>query len=481
MGGFAVRTDWRRTTALLPAVLLPAVLLPAVLLPAVLLAALVLGGCSRPSSVPAGETASAPTVAARVVAVRRETVTPVLETYGSISWRSKADISTAVDGTVKKLPVDEGSHVRPGQVIAELDNVQLEIRRTQAQSQLQAAKAAVEVARADLWEGCRQVEARLLSLDKGRMAIDQKKRERDELRATLDSREALFKVDGISEEQLQSLRLQFQSADTAWQELLAEQAITSIGLRDKDLTAAGFAAPAKDADRTSLLVTLNTQTLQARLDAALAGVQAAEGELRAAAALAAELTVTAPVTGIIGARQASIGERLRAGDKLFTIIDDAQVYAVFPVAENRAAALGEGMPVTIEVPSLGGRTLRAAVSLVSPVLDPQSGTLTARSLLPNTGGALRPGLFIRVKVQTGAARAALLVPATAVVGRSGAQGTAWVVRGGRAFRRAVVLRAEGDGVPEGSVEVETGLSAGEQVVDDPPPVLQEGAVVRASS
>ena len=417
----------------------------------------------------------------KVLAARKEPLTPELSSFGSISYRSKADIATTVDGTVKKLAVDEGDHVKVGQLLAQLENVQLAIRKSQAESQLLAAQAAGELARARLWEGKQQVEARLLSLKKTQLDIDQKKRERDDLAGTLSNREQLFKVDGISEEQLQSLRLQYQSADTAYAGLLTDYAINSIGLRDQDIAAAGMAVPTREAERTTLLVTINTQTLQAQLDSALAGLQTSKSDLEAANALMDEMSITSPVAGIIGVRQCGVGERLRTGDKLFTIIDDAQVYAVFLVAENRAMGLSEGMPVQVEVPALGNRLFQSRISIVSPLLDPQSGNLTVRALLSNSGGGLKPGLFIRVKVKTGETRQAILLPTSAIIGRNGKDGTVYILRDGRSFRRPVVIRLDTEGQSPGKLEVENGIVAGDQGVDEPSPVLQDGGEVHAAN
>ncbi|HEY9594964.1 MAG TPA: efflux RND transporter periplasmic adaptor subunit [Spirochaetia bacterium] len=440
---------------------------------------IVLGSCGR-SADPRASGPESPAAQVKLIVAKKEPLTPELSSFGSISYRSKADIATTVDGTVKKLAVDEGDHVRAGQVIAELDNVQLTIRKTQAESQLASAKAAVELARAQLWEGQKQVEARLLTLRKTQLDIDQKKREVDELQATLDNREKLFTVGGISEEQLQSLRLQYRSAETTYQSLLADYAINSIGLRDEDIRSMGLAVPAREPERTAVLVKINTQTLQAQLDAALASLQTATSDLEAARAVAAELVIHSPVNGIIGARQAGVGERLRTGDKVFTIIDDAQVYAVFLVAESKAMGLSEGMPVQVEVPAQQNRVYRSTISIISPLLDPQSGNLTIRALLSNRDGALKPGLFIRVKVRTAQTRQAILLPGSALVGRNGSQASVFVVKGGRSFKQAIVIRTETADEAGGRVEIASGVAPGDRIVDEPSPVLQDGGEVRAS-
>jgi RND family efflux transporter MFP subunit len=439
---------------------------------------LVLAACVK-VPVQAGDAAPAPAAAVKLIVAKKEALTPELSSFGSISYRSKADIATTVDGTVKKLAAEEGDHVKVGQVLAQLENIQLTIRCSQADSQLASAQAAVELARAQLWAGQQQVEARLLSLRKTQLDIDRKKREVEELGATLVNREQLFKVDGISEEQLASLKLQFQSAQTDYNGLLTDYAITSIGLRDQDIRLMGLAVPDAETERVAILVRINTQTLQAQLDSALASLQMARSDLQAARALVDELTVRSPVTGIIGVRQVGVGERLRAADKLFTIIDDAQVYAVFQVSENNAMKLSEGMSVQVEVPAQRDRIYRSTISIISPLLDPQSGNLTIRALVSNKDGALKPGLFVRVKVKTGDTRQSILLPTSAFASRNGVEGAVFLVRGGRSFRQAVVIRPETEGQSQGKVELANGVNAGDRIVDEPSPVLQDGVEVHA--
>ena len=77
--------------------------------------------------------------------------------------------------------MDEGQRVQQGELLATLHNVQLAIGKDQAESQLEAARAAAALSRAQLWEGRQQVEARILSLSKTQLQITQKKREAEGL------------------------------------------------------------------------------------------------------------------------------------------------------------------------------------------------------------------------------------------------------------------------------------------------------------
>ena len=439
------------------------------------LAALVLIACGgRPGE---DQSAAPAPITVKVIEARARQLTPEIESFGTISYRSKADISATVEGTAIVLAVDEGDRVRAGQLLAQLENVQVTIAKSQAESQLRSTEASVELARARLSEGGQQIEARLLSLKRTQLELEQKKREADEAARTLAAREKLFAIDGISEEQLRSLTLQSQSARTAYEGLRNQYAADSIGLRDEDIRAAGLSVPADEQERAALLAEINLQTLKAQLEAATAARAAARSDLEAATALLEALTIRSPVAGTIGARQAGVGERLRPADTLFTVIEDAQVYAVFPVAEKRATKLTCGMPVEVVVPALDGRSFSTVISMISPLLDPASGNLTVRSLIPNDDGALRPGLFVRVRIATGESRRVFPLPESTIVRREEGRATVFVVRDGRVFERGIMLEPETGGEAAGSLNATSGIEEGDRIVDEPSPSLQEGGAV----
>jgi len=76
-----------------------------------------------------------------------------------------------------------------------------------------------------------------------------------------------------------------------------------------------------------------------------ASLTSARTELEAINQLLNESVIRAPVTGIIGMRYLESGELIQADAKLFTIMDIARVFAVFPIEESDAALLTEGMKV----------------------------------------------------------------------------------------------------------------------------------------
>ena len=179
------------------------------------------------------------------MSVREQAAGDEVESFGSISFQRKADVTARVDGTVVELPVHEGQAVAAGQLLARMQNIQLELRRKQAESAARSARSEPELARARLWDGELQVEARIAGLDKGRLELEAGRRELAELAKTLENKEQLLAVGGTTEEAMASLRLSHAAART--QALLREKEleIRSIGLRDQDIASRGLAVPAR--------------------------------------------------------------------------------------------------------------------------------------------------------------------------------------------------------------------------------------------
>jgi hypothetical protein len=107
------------------------------------------------------------------------------------------------------------------------------------------------------------------------------------------------------------------------------------------------------------------------------------------------------------------------------------------------------------------------------VADPGTRQVGVTLRLPNPGGELIGGLFASGRVLTGETRRVVTVPASAVR-TAGEESFVWVVKDGRAERRAVTLGERDDA--RGAIAVASGLSEGEQVVAVPGDI-QEGARV----
>jgi RND family efflux transporter MFP subunit len=435
------------------------------------LAVLAASGCAGRENEPAP---AAPQRVRTVIAVE-QVAAQELSSYGSISFQKKADVTARVDGTVTEITAVEGASVQKGELLARLTNIQLELRKRQAESAASSARSELSLAQARLWEGQLQVEARIAGIERGELELASKRREREELAKTLKNKEQLLSVGGTTEEAMSSLRLSYAATETGVRLLEKDLEIRRIGLRDADIVSRGLTVPRDEAARRRMLVQIGTQTLAAETEVAKARADCAAVELGAAEQLLAEQDIRAPLSGIVGARYVEAGEHAAADARLFTLISTGEVYAVFPVPEADAQRVVAGAPVDVSLDALGGAPFRARVALISPLIDPQAGTVTVKAILANPSMRMKPGMFARVRLVYGSPRKVVVIPASAIAQKKGNTARVFTVVNRRVFAKEATLGRE----LSGSWTVEEGLRPGERLVDSPSLLLREGEEVEA--
>jgi len=389
--------------------------------------------------------------------------------FGSISFLRKVDVSSPQDAVVGRLFCREGDAVKAGSVLARLDNPRIQLALDRAAHEVSQAEATVELARARLFEGRLAAESRILALEKSSMELERARKEFDESSRKQADQETLFLAGGVPWETVRSGRFSMESAAAAIKVMEKSMEIALVGLRDQDLLASGFRSPPDSKDRREALIGLAVATLSAELDAASALLAIAREETESAGMALAELTVRAPVSGIIGARYFEEGERIKREDKVLTVMDVGSLYAIAPIRESEALRVTAGMEAAITVDSLA-HTWRGTVASVAPVADSGSATFSVKVLLSDAEERLKPGMFARMTITAGADRDVLVVPETSLKEKNGDSGSLFVIMEGKLSARAVHL---GVSLEENRVVV-SGLTEGEVVVDKPAPGLKEG-------
>jgi RND family efflux transporter MFP subunit len=411
----------------------------------------------------------------KVVVLATQELAREIESFGSISFLVKADLSNLVEGTVDQILAKEGAVVRRGQPLVRLKNPQLDMRKTQAEAALGIARSAFSVSQAQLWEGQLQVQARLIALDKAKLELDEKKLEWDEAERTYKNKQQLFDAGGTTQETLNGLKLNLAGLESSYQGLQKDWETKRIGLRDEVLVSYGMTVPFDPAEKLKSLVKLNTLTLVADLDSAKSKVDAAGTDVQSAQSLVDELTVLASMDGILGAKYVEAGDHVQPGTKLVTLIDTSAVYAVFPLQEDDAVDVSEGLAAEITLDAFPGRRFSGRVDLVSPLIDSQSGSVSVKARLNNPGARFKPGMFARVKVRLGSPAPTVMLPESAVVQKKGTKARIYAVVNGRVLGKDVEL-GKNQG---GRYAVLSGAQEQDLVVDSPSPLLKEGEEVDA--
>jgi RND family efflux transporter MFP subunit len=206
-------------------------------------------------------------------------------------------------------------------------------------------------------------------------------------------------------------------------------------------------------------------------------VEQAEGALAAASSVAADSRVTAPFDGRVVRRMVEVGDMAAPGRPLLSLESGTVRRAALRVPESAVAAgaLEIGSPVEVRIdarPDLG--VLTGRVVEMSPGSDPMAHAYDVKVELPEADAPPATGFAVRAAVPVGS-REAVAVPAAAVLSRGGLELVVTVGEEGGTASRAVTVGAT---LPDGRVEILSGLQGGERVALGLARVPPAGTTVR---
>ena len=330
------------------------------------------------------------------------------EVTGTVKARRTTTLSSNVTGRVVALHAQEGTEVRVGQVLVELDDQDIA-------SQLRRAEA-----------GLRETEAAVTETDRAIAAAAAGKTAAEAQRAlavtTLGRYQRLLERKSI--------------APVEYDQIAAQQ---------KTATAAVERADAE------------TQVVQSKRTQVLARIDAAKAEIAGIRVLRGYTKISAPFDGVVTGKHTEVGGLAAPGAPLLTLEAQRQYWLELSIPDAQLAPLKPGQSVRSAVEA-AGLAVNAPISEILPSADPATRSTLVRLNLP-ASPRLRSGQFGRAWIPAGR-RTALVVPRTAVIERGQLQGV-YVVGQDRIARFRLIRIG---GVHPGGVEVLSGLTTGEQVV-----------------
>lgn len=227
--------------------------------------------------------------------------------------------------------------------------------------------------------------------------------------------------------------------------------------RAVDLRAKGFiSGQAKDEAENSLKV--------AQADAELAAARLAKTEIRA------------PFPGTLGLRSVSVGDYVKEGADIVNLESTDPLKVDFRVPEVFVSQVRPGQQLQVQADSLPDRTWPGQVLAINPLIDANGRSIVIRAQVSNRDGALRPGMFARVRLLTSDLRDSLLIPEESIF-PVGDDKFVYKVVDGRAQRQRVELGQR----REGKVEIVAGLGKDDLVVTAGVVKLRDGAPVKVAN
>jgi len=187
--------------------------------------------------------------------------------------------------------------------------------------------------------------------------------------------------------------------------------------------------------------------------------------------------ITAPFDGLVTARNTDIGALINAGaagPPLFVVSDTTKVRVYVNVPENYVPSIQLGTKARISVPEYPGKAFPATVQASAQAVDVASGTTRMLLMVDNAAGELMTGDFANVSFELPHPGIAINVPASALIFNQSGLFVATVSDHNRVrLKRVTISRDLGK-----EVEIGSGLSAEDRVIESPPDGIASGDLVR---
>lgn len=211
------------------------------------------------------------------------------------------------------------------------------------------------------------------------------------------------------------------------------------------------------------------------LAARIAVSNAALANVKRLRALQGFTRLAAPFAGTVTSRSAQIGALVVSGNAsaqpLFTVSDVHRVRIYVRVPQGYSAQVRNGMAATLTLPEYPTRKFAAIMTRSAGAVDAQSGAVLVELQADNPDGALKPGAFAKVSFSVVAGSSnSLALPGSAILYGNDGPTVAVVGRDNRVTVKPVTIaRDEG-----ATVQLSSGVTPSERVIDTPPDAVRTG-------
>ena len=153
---------------------------------------------------------------------------------------------------------------------------------------------------------------------------------------------------------------------------------------------------------------------QSQIDDAQASYQALLGQVDSLKATIARRTIRAPFAGVMGIRNAFLGQYLNAGAEIASLEDSSQFRIRFTIPQTRIADIALGQKLNIFVDAYPTTPFIGEITAIEPQVNMDSGVVQVQASIPNQDDKLRSGMFAKLDVELPTQTDQILVPQQAI-------------------------------------------------------------------
>ena len=215
-------------------------------------------------------------------------------------------------------------------------------------------------------------------------------------------------------------------------------------------------------------------------NASIAQVRAAQANLDRLLAEEGFKRLIAPFDGIVTARDTDIGALINVGAaggaELFVVSETSKLRVYVNVPQNYVPSVPAGTQATIHVPEHPEKSYSGTVEASAQAVVPSTGTTLMQLIVDNAAGEMMPGDYASIRLQIPAHTQLLSLPSSAVIFDASGLSVATVDSDNHVRLKPVTIGRDLGAV----IEIATGLSPQDRVIQNPPDGISTGAAVRVA-
>jgi RND family efflux transporter MFP subunit len=356
-------------------------------------------------------------VLVKTVTAKKGNLNIRLKSPGEAFTKKKIIVKSEVAGWIDNLHVEEGQHVKKGDLLVKLDNRQYQLN--------------LEEARASYLQKLSE------------LLMEQKFSQNQEQTSTPNL------------ERLKKSKNEFDKANDLYSKGL-------ISLEEYEKVSKEYE-----------MALIESGELKDEIREAAKGVTQADINVKKAQMELEKTQIYAPFPGIICNIQVTTQEHVSGSQELFTLVNIDQIQVHAKVLESEIGKMKTGREVTLNFSAYPDKEFKGTVKSISPIIDPDDRTCKVIITMKNPHEVIKPGMHAEVEIITDIYQDRLLIPQDAILVREGRK-LAFVVEGDLAKWRYLDLGLEN----EEYAEVLDGIKQGEEVIIEGHFTLAHDARVR---
>ncbi len=433
------------------------------------------------------------------ITAQQKSLPITISANGTIKPERTINLSPKTSGYLKQLLVKEGDRVKQGQIVAYMDDSNLQGQLTQARAQLAQQEAnlrrlvngnrAEDIAQAQAQ--LNEAKARLLQLEVGNRREDIAQAQAQLSKAQADLRlaedelrryQSLLSAGAIAEQTVAQKRSARDVAQAALNQAQAALSLQRNGTRSEEIAQARSQVD----QRQQAFNLLKAGARPEDIDAARAQVESARGALQTVETQLNDTVIRAPFSGIVTRKYADPGSFVTptttsssvegsASSSILTLASTYQVVAYLD--ESNIARVKVGQPVKVTVDAYPDRTFTGKVDQIAAQATTTANVTSFEvkvALEPAAQQLLKVGTNTEVEFQVGQLNNAVFVPSAAIVRQKDGTGVYLLDQ----TKKPVFKPVEIGTTIEEQTEVKTGLNPDDQVLISFPPGMEPKAELR---